>query len=148
MRALHSRGYDAGVSWDVLFQDLPPGIRSIADIADDFRPGPLCGRGELVAAIQKAAPTTRFSGPYMGTLDADGFSIEFNADDGDPVRAVMLHIRGGGDALAIVHALSIALGRPAIDCSAGELMDFDSPEVGKGFAAWRAYRDQSVRGPR
>lgn len=133
------------MSWDVLFQDLPAGIRSVADIPDDFRRGPLCSRAELVAAIRKAAPRTNGTGPWL--LDADGSSIEFNADDGDPVRSVMLHIRGADGALAVVHALSVALGWPAIDCSAGELMDFESPDAGRGFAAWRAYRDQIVRGP-
>jgi hypothetical protein len=134
------------MSWDVLFQDLPRGIRSVDDIPDDFRPGALCTRAELVAAIRNAATTTTFSGPWFGVLDADGFSIEFSAGDGDPIGSVMLHIRGGDGALPVVRALSVALGRVAIDCSAGELMDFASPDDGKGFAAWRAYRDQIVRG--
>jgi hypothetical protein len=140
--------YAARMSWDVLFQDLPPGIRAIDEIPSDFRPGPLCTRAELVAAIRVAAPAAVFSGPWFAVLDADGFSIEVSAGDADPVRSVMLHVRGAEGALPVIRALSAALGRTAIDCSAGELMDFESQDVGEGYEAWRAYRDQIVRGPR
>lgn len=137
-------GYAAHMSWDVLFQDLPRCVRSLGEIPDEFRPGPLCTRAELVAAVRKVAPTADFSGSWLAVLDANDFSIELDAGDGDPVCSVMLHVRGGDGALAVVQALSAALGRTAIDCSAGELMDFESPDPGKGFATWRAYRDRSV----
>jgi hypothetical protein len=42
------------MSWDVLFQDLPPGVRSIEEIPEDFVPGALCTRDEMNAKVHRA----------------------------------------------------------------------------------------------
>jgi hypothetical protein len=126
-----------------MFQDLPDGLRSIADVPDGFRPSrPMCSRVELLAIIRSIAPETDVSDPAWAVLDAAGFSIEFNIGDSDPVESVMLHVRGNEGALGVIRELASALGRPAIDCSAGEILDFDSPEAAAGIRKWRAYRDQ------
>ena len=132
------------MSWDVSFQDLPDGLQSIADVPDDFLPiRPLCSRAELHAKIRAIAPETDFSDPAWATLDADGFSIELNIGDEDPVMSLMVHVRGDDEAvLGIIRELASALGRAAIDCSAGELIDFGSPEATEGYRKWRAYRDR------
>lgn len=131
------------MSWDVLFQDLPDGLQSIADVPDNFRPSrPLCGRAELLATIRSIAPETDVSDPAWAVLDAEGFSIEFNIGDRDPVTSLMLHVRGDDGALGVIRDLASALGRPAIDCSAGELLDFSSIDAVAGFHKWRAYRDR------
>ena len=55
---------------------------------------------------------------------------------------MILHVRSDDGALGVMRELASALGRPAIDCSAGELLDFDSPDAAAGFRKWRAYRDR------
>jgi len=114
-------------------------------VPDDFRPTrPLCTHAELVAKIQAIAPETDFSDPAWGVLDGDGFSIEFNVGTDDPVEQMMLHVRGADGALGVIRELATSLGRPAIDCSAGDLINFDSPDAAAGFRKWRAYRDRIV----
>lgn len=113
------------MSWDVLFQDLPDGLRSIADVPDAFRPSrPLCSRAELLATIRSIAPETDVSDSTWPVLDAEGFSIEFNIGDADPVRSLMLHVRGDERALGVICDLASALGRPAIDCASATSGNF------------------------
>ncbi len=131
------------MSWDVLFQDLPAGIRSLDEIPDDFRPRPLWSRDALLSQLRAAVPAINLDDPAWGVLDGDGFSIEFNIGDGDPVDSMMLHVRGAG-AFEVVREVARVLGQPAIDCSAGGLIDFAAPEASAGFEAWRAYRDRVV----
>jgi hypothetical protein len=58
--------------------------------------------------------------------------------------SMMLHVRGDEAPLGIIRDLASALGRPAIDCSAGELIDFSLPDAGAGFRKWRAHLDRIV----
>ena len=44
------------MSWDVLIQDLPEGVESVADIPDDFCPSTLGRRDALIAAIRAGSP--------------------------------------------------------------------------------------------
>jgi hypothetical protein len=136
------------MSWDVLFQDLPDGLKSVRDVPDDFQPTrPLCNPDELLAKIQSIAPDADISDPTWVVLDADGFSIELNIGDHDPVRSITLHVRGDDDgAIGVIQDLAAALGRTPIDCSAGELLDFNSPNAAAGLRQWRAYRDRMVSG--
>jgi hypothetical protein len=129
------------VSWDVLFQDLPTGVKSLDDIPDDFKPKPLGPREHVVDRLLAEVPGIDFSDASWGTFEGEGFSVEFNMGTGSVTKSVMLHVRGGDAALAVVRAVADALGVPAIDCSQGELIDLASPEAAEGFRAWRAYRD-------
>ena len=133
------------VSWDVLFQSLPAGIASIDDVPADFEPAPLGVRAEIIAKLVARLPGVDFSDPSWGMLLGETFSIEFNLGGEDVADSLMLHVRGGDEALGVVREVSEALGVPAIDCSEGELIDFTSPDAARGFAAWRAFRDRVVR---
>jgi len=64
----HSRKGIA-VSWDVFVQDLPPGIDSIADIPDDFRPASLGPREAIVAGILTVVPDADFADPTWGRIE-------------------------------------------------------------------------------
>lgn len=129
------------MSWDVLFQPLPPGVRSIAEIPEDFAPGALCTRAELIEKVRAIAPMVDFRDPAWGVIEGDDFSIEINVGDEDPVGGFMLHVRGSDGALGVIRLLSEALGCAPIDCSEGELLDLHTPDVAAGLRAWRAFRD-------
>lgn len=131
------------MSWDVLFVAAPPGIRSLDDLAEVEVP-PLGPRAAVVQAVRDALPASDWSDPSWGRLEGDGFSIELNVGDGDPVESIMLHVRGGDGALAVIRQVAAALGRPAIDCGAGTVIDFDAPDAAEGLHAWREYRDRVV----
>lgn len=136
------------MSWDVLFQDLPAGIASIAEIPDDFVPGPLGPRSEVIARIRARIPEVDFRDPSWGRLEGPAFSIELNLGEKEVADSLMLHVRGDAEALGAVSVIAEALDRRALDCSEGELIDFDSPDARAGLEAWRAYRDGIVSGVR
>ena len=98
----------------------------------------------LAALLRAAVPVADLSDPSWGVIDGGGYSIEINLGQGDPVAAVMLHVRGGPPAFAVVRTLVMAIGRPALDCGTGAVIDFEAPDAAAGFEAWRAYRDRVV----
>lgn len=103
------------MSWDVFVQQLPEGVRHVADIPDDFVPGALGTRREIVAGIRDVFPKVDFSDPEWGRVERRGFSIEVNMGADDPVMSFALHIRGDRSAAAAVAALLDRLGFPATD---------------------------------
>lgn len=131
------------MSWDILVQDLPA-VATIADIPDDFNPGMLGVRSDLIRRILEVIPVVDFSDPAWGALDADDFSIEFNIGEDEDVESMMFHVHGGAAAGACIADIIRHLGVRAIDTATGEFFDCDSPEL--GFDQWRAYRDRVLRG--
>jgi hypothetical protein len=129
------------MSWDVLFQDLPTGVKSLDDIPPDFKPQPLGPRELVVEKLRAEVPGIDLSDPSWGRFEGDDFSVEFNIGDDPITESVMLHVRGSDSALGIVRAVAEALRVPPIDCSEGELIDLASPEAAEGFRASRKYRD-------
>lgn len=132
------------MSWDVMLQHLPPGIRSISEIQDDFAPPPLGKRAEVIAALCAKLPGLDYSDPTWGRLEGDDCSIEFNTGAENVVEGIMLHVRGGDSALGAVRAACEALGCYAIDCSQGEIIHWDDANAGSGFAAWREFRNRVI----
>jgi hypothetical protein len=131
------------VSWDISIMDLPSDAASVADIPDTFEPLPLGTRADLIDSIREVAPTADFSDPSWGELATPDFVIEFNMGSEEVVDSMMLHVRGGGSAVALIDALLTRLGRRAIDCSEGEF--FSAPASGKSFRTWQAYRDSVMQ---
>ena len=80
------------MSWDIFVQDLPPDIRTAADIPDTFRPAPLGTRADLIQRIRAFATAVSFADPSWGTYDAPTFSIEFNL--GSPAFVLVLTLFG------------------------------------------------------
>ena len=103
------------MSWDIFVQELPPNVRTVADIPDTFRPGPLCKRADLIRRIKDFTPAVDFSDPAWGSLDAPTFSVEFNLGQHDMVEGFALHIRGGDAAAGFVAELLTHLGFRALD---------------------------------
>jgi hypothetical protein len=130
------------MSWDVMLQHLPPGIRSLSEIPDDFQPPALGKRADVIARLRAKLPAIDFSDPSWGRLDGDDYSIEFNSGDKDVVDGIMLHLRGSDSALAAVRAACEALGCYALDCSEGDIIRWDESDAGSGFAAWRRFRNR------
>lgn len=130
----------ATVSWDLFFQRFPAGITSLDEVADDYQSLPLGQRAEVIAAVCAVAPATDFSDPTWGQLDRPDCSVEFNLGSGDPVRSLMLHVRGGSAVTGLVVELQERLGVRAVDMQDGAF--FEPENAATGLAAWRRYRDQ------
>jgi hypothetical protein len=132
------------MSWDVILLNLPPDIRSINDLGDDFD-SVLAPVSDVRKLVSHVVPSVDLSDPGWGILEADDYSIEFSIGEDDPCTSLMLHIRGTESALEPIRALCAATGWKAFDCSDGDLMDW-SGDPGKGLREWRAYRDQVIPG--
>ena len=128
------------MSWDISIMDLPSDAASVSEIADDFEPEPLGARAELIEAMREVAPTSDFSDPSWGELVTSEFVIEFNMGRDEIVDSIMLHVRGGGTAVAFISALLERIGRRAIDCSEGDF--FEASTANDSFRTWQAYRDR------
>lgn len=128
------------MSWDILIQDLPDGVASVAEIPDNFEPAAIGSRSDLIAAICEVAPGSDFSDPSWGEFATSEFVVEFNMGGDEIVHSIMLQVRGGGAATEFISGLLARLGRRAIDCSAGEF--FHPATSSKSFADWQAFRDR------
>jgi hypothetical protein len=129
------------MSWDVMifrFAGNPP---ASTEEMDDAEPLPLGPASEVRAGISAALPQTSWSDPTWGIFDGDGFSIEFNVGNDDPIDDMMLHVRGGGDAIAAIMAFVVPLGWSALDCSTGQFLDPAAPSD-EGWTGFQAYRDK------
>jgi hypothetical protein len=131
------------MSWDISIQDLPREAKSVADIPNDYRPSELGTRSEMISRIQQILPEADFSDPSWGILDHAEFSIEFSMGSAETCRGIMLHVRGGGSAVATIERLLDKLKLRAIDCQAGDF--FSSQAAEASFGQWQAYRDKVIK---
>ena len=105
---------------------------------------PLGEPGRVGDQLRAQLPALDLTDPTWGMLSEDAFSIEFSIGKDAPVQSVMLHVRGGPEALGAIQLACKALDCVALDCSSGELIDWESKEAEASFAEWRTYRDRVV----
>lgn len=129
------------MSWDVLLLDAPAD-RSMEELTDaDVRP--LGSVAAVHATLRRAWPDLDLSDPTWGRLDR--LAIEVNIGSADPVESVMLHVRGGEDAVPAILELCRAGGWRAVDISTGDWLD-TAEDPTEGLRGWRAFRDRAIRG--
>ena len=85
-----------------------------------------------------------WSDPNWGIYKGGGFTIEFNVGKNDPIDHMMLHVRGGGDAIAAITHFARPLGCSALDCSTGEFLDLDNPSQA-GWEEFQEFRDKVIK---
>ncbi|MEU6440937.1 hypothetical protein [Streptomyces sp. NPDC047046] len=127
------------MSWDVLVLRLPEGRARVEDLPEGPAELPLGPRADVLAALAAAVPDADLSDPAWGELEGPGWSIEMDIGDKEPVDAVMLHVRGGGDdVLPVVLRIAEALGARAWDTAGGMLT---GPGDTSGWHAFQEFRD-------
>ncbi len=125
------------MSWDILIQQFPDGVRRVADIPDTFTAPPIGKRADVVAKLRSALPNANFSDPHWVKLHAGDYSLECSVGDDDMLYGLTLHVRGSEAVLPHIDAVLRALGLRAIDSWTGEFFD---PEVAPhSLARWRSY---------
>lgn len=87
-----------------------------------------------------------WSDPTWGIYLGDGHSIEFNVGNTEPITNMMLHVRGGGDAIAAIIRFAKPLGWSVLDCSTGEYLDLENPSQA-GWEGFQAFRDKVMQLP-
>lgn len=119
--------------------DLPREAQTVSDRPDDFEPRPLGSRNDLITAILSAAPTADFSDPSWGQILAGDVSIEVNMGMDEPVGSVMLHVRGGDEAIALMRRSLTGSTRERWTSKQAR-----STPAATSLAAWRSYRDRII----
>lgn len=92
----------------------PEGSVAISDLEEADIP-PLGSLTEVRRKLQAALPEIDLADPAWGTLEGDDYSIEFSVGEEDPCMSVMLHVRGGDEALGVIQRLFAATGWEALD---------------------------------
>ncbi len=131
------------MSWDVMIFNTrgktPPSIEEFQESdCESFGAAAAVRQG-----ISMILPGIDWSDPTWGIYDGDGFSIEFNVGSEDPIESIMLHVRGGGDAISAITSFARPLGWTALDCTTGELLDLDNPSQ-VGWENFQAFRDKVI----
>ncbi len=85
-----------------------------------------------------------WSDPSWVLYGGDGYSTEFNVGKDHTISNMMLHVRGGGDAITAITRFAKPLGWSALDCSTSEFLDLDNPSP-VGWECFQAYRDRIVK---
>jgi hypothetical protein len=134
------------MSWDVMVLNLggepPP-----EDAAEAEPVGPLGTAAQVRRRIAKHLPGVDWSEPSWGVYEGDGFTIEFNAEDDDPLDSLMLHVRGEGDAIAALLRFASPNGWALLDCTTSEFLDPENPSAA-GWEGFQAYRDRAIGRPK
>lgn len=130
------------MSWDVMVFNLG-GAAPPLDQLQESDCAPLGPAADVRKQISSLLPGVDWSDPTWGCYEGDGFSIEFSVGADDPIDNMMLHVRGGGDAISAITKFARPLGWSALDCSTGEFLDPDRPSQA-GWEAFQAYRDKLV----
>jgi hypothetical protein len=131
------------MSWDIMIFNMrgktPPTLEQLQE--SDFDPlGPAVEVRQRISALLSGVD---WSDRTWGIFEGDGFSIEFNVGKDDPIAHMMLHVRGGGDAIEAITRFALPLGWSALDCSTSEFLDLTDPSPA-GWEGFQAYRDKIV----
>jgi hypothetical protein len=78
-----------------------------------------------------------------GIYEGDGYSIEFNMGTADAIDTIMLHVRGGGNAIAALLQFAQPNNWSLFDCSTSEFLDPENPSS-EGWEGFQEYRDKVV----
>src|SRR5258708_7674891 len=130
------------MSWDIFVQNFPSSAQTVEQIPDDYIPGPIGKRSEIIAKISEVVPDADFSDPSWGHIRGPDLSIEVSVSSDEPCMGLALFVRGAESAAPIVSAILHHLNLRAIETGTGGFFDHDNPT--KGFKSWKNYRDQIV----
>jgi hypothetical protein len=133
------------MSWDVVafnYDGSPPAdTEEMGEFPD---PQPLGDAATVRDAVSRHLQGVDWSDETCGSYDGEGFSIEFRIlGDEDPVTALMLHVYGGGDAIAALLQFGAPNKWSFLDCSTNAFIDPADPSQ-EGWEGFQEYRDKMV----
>ena len=114
------------MGWDVAIFNLNDKPRTLDDLREETIL-PLGPAAQVREGISAALAGVDWSDCTWGIYSGEGFSIEFNVGNDDPIKNMMLHVRGGGDAVADIMKLVVANGWMALDCTTSDFLDPAAP---------------------
>jgi len=127
------------MSWDVTFMKFSSNITSIEDI-DESAIEELGDREDIIGILLNLFPDIDFTDKSWGTLERDGYSIEFNLGEEGKQNSIMLHVRGDKRSVEAIKVIAETTGWKAMD---EEFINFDNlPE--RGLIEWQKAREHVV----
>ncbi len=118
---------------------IPESVQKAGDLPPDYK-APLGPRASVIDQIHAIEPKVDFRDPSWGSFEGDGFSIEFNMGKEAVCDGIMLHVRGGGDAMVFIDKLLSTMKLRGIDCQSGDFFSLDGSV--KTFGDWRGFRER------
>lgn len=132
------------MSWDIFVLDLPRDAQRIEDVPDDFKPGPIGKRSEIIRKIQEVIPTADFSDPCWGVIDIDDWSIEVSMGKEEECNDFAHLVRGGAGAVGAVAAILEKLNLRGSDPGSETGFFVADKESVESFKRWAEYRDSII----
>ena len=132
------------MSWDVVIMRFPEGFNGdFEEMPDNWEPENMFTQDYFEEEIKKLFPSIKGDKDWM-TLNAQTYSIEFNIGDDNPISNIMLHVRGGNEALKAIEKVCKNFNCQALDTTESKLIDFNE-ETNEGFESWRNYKDNVLK---
>ena len=132
-------------TWDILVQDIPPGITSVDQMPPGFKTAPIGQRDDIIAAITAIAPDVDFSDPTWGVIRGDGYTIEINIGEEAVTSDFAFHVRGDDEAAIVISRILQRLELRAYDPqSLSGIFRPGEPAV-ESLRAWRSIHDDAIR---
>ena len=129
------------MSWDVLFLNAAQPPPRVSEMPENWEGDSLGTPEEVRERISAVLPETDWADPAWGVLDSDTFSYEFSVGSESPCTGFMVHVRGGGDAVAPLLDLGRKWDWYLLDMSHGEWVHhLDDPD--SGWVMFQEYRDK------
>jgi hypothetical protein len=132
------------MSWDVMIFNVRGKTPRTPEKLQESDLDPLGFAVEVLQRVSALLAEIDWSDPNWGIYKGGGFTIEFNVGKNDPIDHMMLHVRGGGDAIAAITHFARPLECSALDCSTGEFLDLDNPSQA-GWEEFQEFRDKVIK---
>jgi len=129
------------MSFDIFVQSIPLGARCVDDIPEDFEPGPIGRRHEILEVIRSVVPEIRFDSPDLGRIEVEGTAIEVSIRLDDPVHGFSFHVFGSDCGQFVVAEILDRLGLRAF-APGTESGIFELDRTTESFARWSRSRDR------
>jgi hypothetical protein len=136
------------VSWDVLVMVAPDEYETMHDLPMDFEPQPLGEAASLLPRLRERFPSFDVDDTGWGYLAGDGWGMEISIGSNDPIRSIMLYVRGSGgdEVIDVIADLAEVVGGRAMDLSEGIFLKRGSGSA-SGWQAFQEYRDRVINRP-
>lgn len=131
------------MSWDVSVFSCKTPPPPMDQIPDDWRADVMGSGDEVRGKISQFLAGVDWSDPTWGSYRGGGFSFEFNLGSKEPLEGFMVHVRGGGDAVAALVKFAKPNNWYLLDCSTGDWINNDNPSE-EGWKGFQAYRDRVI----
>ena len=126
------------MSWDVVIMNFGKKRPSSPEEIWETPTRPLGTAAQVRKRISQALPEVKWEGPNWGVYtDGKDLSLEFSVEGKSKIEEVIVHARGGGDAIGALLKIANANGWSLLDTSTSELIDPEHPsaEGWEGFQA-------------